>query len=145
LLFGFGFSFALAAEAQVMSDRGEVTVGGTTYRLWGIIPPDPQRRCRDGWDAAAAASRQLETLVNGRSVDCEFRGHDSEGRSLALCRADGQDLGAELVRNGLAWASVEQTHQYVLDEGQAMSRMFGVHAHGCHLPQPSGLAGTGPH
>jgi hypothetical protein len=34
--------------------------------------------------------------------------------------------------------------QYVLDEGQAMSRMFGIHAHGCRLPQPPGLAGTGP-
>ncbi len=80
-----------------------------------------------------SASRSQPKL-NGRSVDCEFRRHDSEGRSLALCRADGQDRGAEPVRNGLACASVEQAHQYVLDEGHAMSRMFGVHAHGCHLP-----------
>ena len=31
-------------------------VGGATYRLWGIIPPEPKQRCSDGWDAAAEAS-----------------------------------------------------------------------------------------
>jgi len=108
-------------------------MGGATYRLWGVVLP-PQRPCGDGWQAARHVVRYLENLVAGRVVDCEFRGKDAEGRAIAVCRADGQDLGAELVRMGLAWAALAESHSYVLNEGHAMSRFLGVHAHGCRVP-----------
>jgi endonuclease YncB( thermonuclease family) len=127
-------SMARSAVAQVIGERGIVTVGGVTYRLWGVVLPSSQGRCGDGWAANTQAVRYLENLVNGRVVECEFRGRDQDGRTMAICRADGQDLAAELARTGLAWAALGESHTYVLDEGHAMAHVLGVHAHGCRVP-----------
>jgi endonuclease YncB( thermonuclease family) len=54
--------------------------------------------------AGAAASRALQALMEGRAITCEPRGHDQYGRTIALCRADGRDLGADMVRAGMALA-----------------------------------------
>jgi endonuclease YncB( thermonuclease family) len=124
-------SMARSASAQVIGEGGTVTVGGTTYRLWGVTLPPPQRTCQ-GWAAGVEATKHLENLVSGRVVECEFRGKD--GQTMAICRADGQDLAAELVRSGLAWAALGESHDYVFAERQARSRLVGVHAHGCRLP-----------
>jgi endonuclease YncB( thermonuclease family) len=96
--------------------------------------PERNTVCMSDWNAAHAADRYLQNLVSGRVVDCEYRGEDSDGTPLAVCRADGQDIGADLVRTGLAWSHGSQSHDYVLDEGLAMSRFQGVHAHGCRVP-----------
>ena len=130
----FVLLMAQSAVAQVIGEGGVVTVGGTTYRLWGVVLPSPQRRCGDGWGASARSVGYLEKLVDGRVVDCEFRGKDEGGGTVAVCRADGQDVGGELVRSGLAWAALSESHAYVLNEAQAMSRVLGVHAHGCPVP-----------
>jgi endonuclease YncB( thermonuclease family) len=96
--------------------------------------PDRNTPCTRDWNAGDAADRHLENLISGRAVDCEYRGKDSDGLTLAVCRADGTDVGADLVRTGLAWSYSHQSHDYVLDEGLAMSRFQGVHAHGCRVP-----------
>jgi len=96
--------------------------------------PPLQQTCRDGWAAGAAAEKQLESLMSGHLIECEFRGKGHGGQTLAVCRADGQDLGAELVRSGYAWAALDQSHDYVLAEGTAMSHFVGIHAHVCKMP-----------
>jgi endonuclease YncB( thermonuclease family) len=127
-------SSAQSAVAQVVGEGGIVTVGGATYRLWAVILPPSGRTCHDGWGASVAAEKQLENLISGHLIECEFRGKDPGGQTLAVCRADGQDLGAQLVRSGFAWAALDESHEYVLAEGQAMSHFVGVHAHGCRVP-----------
>ena len=86
------------------------------------------------WNAAHAANRHLQNLVSGRVVECEYRGQDRDGTPLAVCRADGPAVGADLVRTGLAWSHGRQSRDYVVDEGLAMARFQGVHAHGCRVP-----------
>jgi endonuclease YncB( thermonuclease family) len=98
-----------------------------------VVPP-PDTDCIGDWNAARAARKQLAQLTSGRTVDCEYHGKDSDGTPLAVCRADGSDIGAELVRSGFAWSHGRQSHDYVLDEGLAMSRFQGVHARGCRVP-----------
>jgi endonuclease YncB( thermonuclease family) len=104
------FSMGRPAVAQIIGEGGIVTVGGATYRLWGVVLPSSQSPCRDGWKAGNHAVRYLENLVNGHVVECEFRGKDQEGRTMAICRADGQDLAAELTRTGMAWAALGESH-----------------------------------
>lgn len=55
----------------------------------------------------------IEALVSGRNVICEKRDPDRYGRTVAVCRANGEDLGAILVREGLAWAFVRYSRDYV--------------------------------
>ncbi len=131
---GLGLTLTSAAQAQIVEDGGLLTVGSRTYRLWGLVVPVHDTPCIGDWNAGRAAAKHLEQLTRGRAVDCEYRGKDSDGTPLAVCRADGSDIGADMVRIGLAWSHGSQSHDYVLDEGLAMSRFQGVHARGCRVP-----------
>jgi Staphylococcal nuclease homologue len=47
---------------------------------------------------------------------CSLQDRDRYGRIVAICRASGEDLGATLVREGLAWAFVRYSSDYVSEE-----------------------------
>jgi endonuclease YncB( thermonuclease family) len=102
-----------------------------TYRLWGIDAAEARQACADGWPAGVEASRYLDELVAGRAVSCESKDRDRHGRTFALSRADAQDLGAAMVRAGMAWAFVRYSSDYVEQERAAIGAGAGVHAHGC--------------
>jgi hypothetical protein len=53
---------------------------------------------------------------------------------VATCLVNGEDLGATLVRQGVAWASLRQTWRYVFDDWVAWFDGKGIYAHGCEKP-----------
>jgi endonuclease YncB( thermonuclease family) len=85
--------------AQTVTDGDTIKLDGARWRLWGIDAPEMHQTCADGWTAGVQAKHQLEQLMAGGSVVCEFRGHDRCRRSIGLCRAGGRDL-AEMVAQG---------------------------------------------
>ena len=123
--------WAAGAAAQSMVDGDTLKLGGITYRLWGIDAPELAQTCPDGWPAGRMAATRLQALTAGRSVVCQEKDRDRYGRTVAICRASGEDVGAILVREGLAWAFVRYSSDYVRQEGQAKDDRLGVHAHGC--------------
>lgn len=124
-------AWALPATAQTVTDGDTIKLDGTIYRLWGIDAPETQQTCPDGWPAGRLATTQLQTLIKGRPVVCEAKDTDRYGRTVAICRAGGEDLGALMVRSGMAWAFVRYSSDYVDQEACAKSAGVGVHAHGC--------------
>ena len=86
------------------------------------------------WQVGVEASRKLLELVTGHEVVCEDRGHDRYGRMIGLCRADGVDIQAAMVRAGMAWAFVKYSRDYVQQEAEAKTDRLGVHEHGCEPP-----------
>ena len=46
-------------------------------------------------------------------------------------RVSGQDLGAIMVREGIAWAFVRYSRDYVEQEVMAKAAGLGVHGHDC--------------
>ena len=70
-------------------------------------------------------------MMLGKTVKCEGRGADRYGRTIGLCRADGEDIQAWMVRLGMAWAFVKYSHDYVEQEAKAKRDNLGIHAHGC--------------
>lgn len=104
---------------------------GTTYRLWGIDAPETKQDCADGWTAGKAASTYLYGLIRGHKVTCEAKDTDRYGRTVAICRADGRDLGADMVRAGMAWAFIRYSRDYVEQEAEAKAAGVGVHARQC--------------
>jgi endonuclease YncB( thermonuclease family) len=119
------------ASAQTVTDGDTLKLNGTTYRLWGIDAPESKQACADGWPAGSLATTRLQALISGRSVVCQEKDRDRYGRVVAICRASGEDLGAILVREGLAWAFVRYSRDYVGQEARAKADRLGVHAHDC--------------
>ena len=62
---------------------------------------------------------------------CEEKDRDRYGRTVAICRVAGEDLGATMVREGMAWAFVRYSRDYVDQEARAKADRLGVHAHDC--------------
>lgn len=121
----------LPAVAQTVTDGDTIKLDGTTYRLWGIDAPESKQSCADGWPAGQIATDYVRNLLNGHTVTCEPRGKDRYGRTIGLCKADGTDIQAAMVRAGMAWAFTRYSHDYVVKEGEAMADNLGVHAHEC--------------
>jgi endonuclease YncB( thermonuclease family) len=116
----------LAGLARVI-DGDTLTVAGTRIRLYGIDAPETAQTCtrRTGtWSCGLAASAALSDLVRGRVVRCRPRGLDIYGRTLARCFANDRDIGAQMVRQGVARAFYRYSWSYVLEE--ALARVQGV-------------------
>jgi endonuclease YncB( thermonuclease family) len=125
----------MPASAQTVIDGDTIRIGAAPFRLWGIDAPEASQKCADGWHACAAASRALQSFMDGRRIECQPRDRDRYGRTVALCRADGRDLGQSMVRAGMALAFTRYSTDYVDDEAAAKAARVGVHAHkGCAAP-----------
>ena len=44
----------------------------------------------------------MHRLVDGRTVVCDLTGEKTHGREVGVCRVGGQDVGAEVIKAGLA-------------------------------------------
>src|SRR3984893_14935965 len=87
---------ALAESVRVV-DGDTLRVDGVTYRLWGIDAPEARQSCADDWPAGRTATEHLRALIGDRHVTCEPLTLDRYCSIFALCRADGPDLGPDLV------------------------------------------------
>jgi endonuclease YncB( thermonuclease family) len=125
---------ALPATGQTVTDGDTIRFDGKAVRLWGIDAAELHQRCADGWPAGEMASHHLADLMRHRTITCEARTTDRYGRVVALCRADGEDLGAAMVSAGMAWAFIRYSRDYVGQEEAAASRELGVHGHECERP-----------
>jgi endonuclease YncB( thermonuclease family) len=93
------------------------------------MPVDSNNRMSE--PAGKLAATRLQALTAGRSTVCQEKDRDRYGRIVAICRASGEDLGAIMVREGLAWAFVRYSADYVGQETKAKVDRLGVHAHDC--------------
>ena len=110
-------------------DGDTIEVGGSRIRLHCIDAPESGQLCRAGgtsWRCGRQASRALADRVGGRQVHCEERDRDRYGRIVALCRVDGQDLGAWLVSQGWALAYRRYSSAYVSGEESARATRRGL-------------------
>jgi endonuclease YncB( thermonuclease family) len=122
-----------SAGAQTITDGDTIKMDGVTYRLWGIDAPETKQWCQD-YPAGSIATGTLEMLIKGKTVVCEPKATDRYGRTVAICRADGEDLGRMMVQLGMAWAFVRYSRDYFDQEAQASDDRLGVHAYPCVVP-----------
>lgn len=125
---------SVPAAAQTITDGDTLKLNGTTYRLFGIDAPEMKQWCGN-YPAGVMATGQLEYLIKGaKEVVCEPKDTDRYGRIVAVCRADGRDLGRQMVRLGFAYAFTRYSQVYTGEEEEARQENIGVHAHRCQLP-----------
>jgi hypothetical protein len=98
----------------------------------------------EGADRAADVMRRKAMLCHGHSppelrladrhiaiAPFQEKDRDRYGRIVAICRVSGEDLGAIMAREGLAWAFVRYSGDYADPEARAKTDRLGIHAHGC--------------
>lgn len=98
------YNAAITGPARVI-DGDSLVVGGAEIRLEGIDAPELHQTCtRAGkpWACGADAAQALRNAVAGKEVVCRPHDRDRYGRTVASCQAAGLDLGAAMVKGGLA-------------------------------------------
>lgn len=135
----FGVALPVAAvppAAPLVVGPGQVVdgdtlrIGAVTLRLHGVDAPERDQSCalaRGGqWPCGQAATARLTALVAARVLECQATDRDRYQRTVAVCRANGQDLGAVLVAEGLAWAFHRYSRDYAQAETAAQARRIGI-------------------
>ena len=135
LVAGAGVSIGAAADARIIgtasvTDGDTLTVGPVRIRLHGIDAPEAGQTCKraDGrsWQCGTEATNRLAELVEGREVECQALDRDAYGRIVARCMAGGIDVNGALVDEGLAWAFVRYSSDFVDREAAAKAAGLGV-------------------
>ena len=125
---------AAPVAAQTVTTGDTINLNGTTYRLWGIDAPERKQWCGE-FPAGLIATAMLQMLIKNKTVVCEPKSTDGYGRTVAICRADGEDLGRAMVRLGMAWAPGRYSRDYVDQEAQAKADDLGIHSQKCAPPR----------
>jgi endonuclease YncB( thermonuclease family) len=115
---------AIVGSAQVI-DGDSLIVAGTEIRLYGIDAVEYGQTCLRGglvWNCGAEAAAALRAAAAGREVVCRPRDRDRYERTVAVCMAGGVDLGAAMVKGGLAVA----LGAYAADEREARDARRGI-------------------
>jgi endonuclease YncB( thermonuclease family) len=116
----------IEGRAQVI-DGDTLRVGGLDIRLRGLDAPERRQSClvdRRSYACGETARDALRNRIGAVSIQCRISGRDRYQRALARCSAGGQDLGAWLVREGLAVAYGD----YEREEASARARGAGLWA-----------------
>src|SRR5215213_5976667 len=121
----------IAGRAAVI-DGDTLEIHGERIRLFGIDAPESGQTCLDArgqrYRCGQKAALVLDARIGAGVVTCERKGTDRCGRTVAVCRVFGEDLGAWMV--GLGWALAYRTYstRYVAAEELARSRGLGMWA-----------------
>ena len=124
-------------------DGDTIRVEGVAIRLHGIDAPEMTQICKaapaasgfktppaDTWKCGLEARRGLANIIGRGKVTCTPTTLDRYGRTVARChtefRQGGADIGAEMVRSGLAWAFVRYSPDYVEIEREARTARRGI-------------------
>jgi endonuclease YncB( thermonuclease family) len=116
----------LIGAARVI-DGDSLWVSATEIRLYGIDAVELHQTCtRAGrpWNCGAEAAGALRTAIAGREISCSSREQDRYGRTVAVCRAGGLDLGAAMIKGGYAVSY----GAYEADEREARDARRGIWA-----------------
>ena len=137
----------IAGPARVI-DGDTIVVADVRVRIFGIDAPESRQTCAasDGHDyfCGRVAASALAEKIAGRPVTCRPRTTDRYGRTVAVCSdADDEDLGAWLVRAGLAIAYRKYSTVYVDNEDVARRARHGLW--GGEFVEPSQWRGAHAH
>ncbi len=118
----------ITGKARVI-DGHTVEVAGRRVRLHGIHAPALDQTCR--WpgrtiDCGTLAKLALMDLTAGTDVVCRPRDRDPDGPFVAVCFADGFDIGRNMVHTGWALAYRAQSTVYVDTEETARKAKRGM-------------------
>lgn len=116
--------FAFSGKVIKISDGDTITIlqdkEQTKVRLYGIDAPEKKQ------DYGQRSKQFLASLIAGQVVEVEPKGKDRYKRTLGIIYYKGQDINAQMVLNGYAWAYVKYSRIYVDQEKLARENKRGL-------------------
>ena len=116
--------FAFSAKVIKISDGDTITVLSgkeqTKIRLYGIDAPEKKQ------DYGQKSKQFLANLIAGEVVEVDERGKDRYKRTLGIIHYKGQDINAQMVLNGYAWAYEKYSRMYADQEKLARENKLGL-------------------
>ncbi len=112
-------------------DGDSLEIGTARIRLFGIDAPEGRQLCSRAsgpWPCGAAAADKLRALIGNDPVECVRRDVDQYDRIVAVCEKGATDVGAEMVKAGLALAYRRYSTDYVGEEDDAHGAKRGMWA-----------------
>lgn len=117
-----GFTQTITGPVTVI-DGDTLKMGSRRIRLFGIDAPESQQTCQTAqgqdWWCGTEASKAMRAMVDGKRITCHQQDIDRYNRMVAICEADGRDVGGALVEQGLAIAYRYFSQKYVPAETNA--------------------------
>lgn len=92
----------------------------TKVRLYGIDAPEKKQ------DYGQRSKQFLASLIAGQVVEVGPKGKDRYKRMLGIIYHKGQDINAQMVLNGYAWAYVKYSRIYINQEKTARENKRGL-------------------
>jgi endonuclease YncB( thermonuclease family) len=123
---------ALAATVEGRArvvDGDTLEVAGQKVRLFGVDAPELDQSCERGgrvWACGQAAREALAEIVGRKRLVCAVQDIDRYGRAVAVCEAGGADVGALMVRQGMALAYRRYSGRYANAEAAAQAEGLGL-------------------
>lgn len=118
------------AENVRIIDGDRLELDGTRIHLLGIDAPELDQLCGgEGaqYPCGQEAKAALESLLVGvDNIVCEKKDEESDGWMQAVCKANGLDVNAEMVRSGQALAYRDEAFIYSDEESEAQISGLGL-------------------
>lgn len=136
-------AFAKPAVAETITGIAQVgdgdsfTIGDQKVRLFGIDAPEYRQTCAinyAAWACGADATLTLRKLINNRPVTCIRRDTDVYGRTVANCMINGDDVAAQMVKQGYAIVLENGQPDYGAIEARAKAEKVGIWASKFEMP-----------
>jgi len=113
----------------IVTDGDTIKINNTKIRIHGIDAPESKQTCKlpdKIIRCGAMATSEMKKLVNGNKITCQQTDTDRYGRVVAICHANGVDVGQRLIQAGWAVAYRRYSTRYVADEDAARSAKLGM-------------------
>lgn len=118
------YLFALSGKVISTHDGDTITIlqdkQQIKVRLFGIDAPEKKQ------DYGQKSRQFLASLIAGQVVEVEPKGKDRYKRTLGIIHYKGQDINAQMVANGYAWAYRKFSKKYTAQESKAKSQKLGL-------------------
>lgn len=116
--------FALSGKVVSIHDGDTITIlqgkQQIKVRLFGIDAPELEQ------PYGKKSKQFLANLIAGEVVEVEPKGKDRYKRTLGIIHYKGQDINAQMVLNGYAWAYMKYSRMYVDQEKLARENKRGL-------------------
>jgi endonuclease YncB( thermonuclease family) len=113
----------------IVTDGDTIRINNSKIRIHGIDAPESKQTCKlpnKIIRCGEMATDAMMKMVSGNTVTCEQTDTDRYGRIVAICRANGVDVGQRLVQTGWAVAYRRYSSRYVTDEDAARTGKLGM-------------------